>query len=95
MDNWVVYLVRCRDSSFYCGVTNHLDRRIEIHNKGKGARYARGRLPVVLVVSSKEMSRSAALKLEYKVKQQRRELKVDYLRQFCKSEENKNGRKKL
>ncbi|MBE3101022.1 MAG: GIY-YIG nuclease family protein [Firmicutes bacterium] len=82
MDDWVVYLVRCKDGSLYCGVTNNLEKRIATHNSGKGAKYTSPRLPVVLVVASETMSRSAALKLEYQVKQQRRDLKVAYLKQF-------------
>ena len=82
MDSWVVYLIRCRDDSLYCGVTNNLEKRIATHNSGKGAKYTRPRLPVVLVVVSKVMSRSAALKLEYKVKQQKKSQKVDYLGHF-------------
>lgn len=81
MDGWVVYLVECRDSSLYCGITNNLEKRIAIHNKGKGAKYTRSRLPVVLLVVSTCMSMSLALKLEYKVKQQRRDLKIEYLKQ--------------
>jgi len=80
MDNWVVYLIRCRDDSLYCGVTNNLEKRIATHNSGKGAKYTSSRLPVVLVVASGFMSRSAALKLEYQVKQQRRDSKIAYLK---------------
>ncbi|MCD4729834.1 MAG: GIY-YIG nuclease family protein, partial [Bacteroidales bacterium] len=29
-----VYIVECRDGSFYTGVTNDLDRRIAEHNEG-------------------------------------------------------------
>ncbi|MBT7003080.1 MAG: GIY-YIG nuclease family protein, partial [Candidatus Thioglobus sp.] len=29
---WTVYLLRCRDNNLYCGITNHLDRRIRQHN---------------------------------------------------------------
>jgi len=80
MCNWVVYLVRCSDDSFYCGITNSLEKRIATHNDGRGARYTKSRLPVVLLVVSKFMSMSSALKLEYKVKQQKKNMKIDYLR---------------
>lgn len=43
------YLVRCADGSYYAGFTNNLDRRIQTHNAGKGAKYTRSRLPVELV----------------------------------------------
>jgi putative endonuclease len=66
---WIVYLIRCSDESLYCGTTNNLKNRLEAHNSGKGAKYTRSRRPVELIVASSEMSKSDALKLEYRVKQ--------------------------
>lgn len=61
---WVLYVLRCKDNTLYCGITNNLDRRIEQHNCGKGARYTRGRGPVLLLKSWNAVSMSAALKAE-------------------------------
>ena len=66
---WVVYLIRCSDETLYCGTTNNLKNRLEAHNSGKGAKYTRSRRPVELVGVSSEMTKSDALKLEYRVKQ--------------------------
>src|SRR6185436_13254343 len=66
---WVVYLLRCRDGSLYCGMTNELEARLKKHQDGKGAKYTRSRLPVTLAFSVKVKSRSAALKREYAIKQ--------------------------
>jgi len=66
--NWIVYLVRCSDKSLYCGITNDLEKRLEVHNSGKGAKYTRSRRPVELVGVSALMTKSNALKLEYRVK---------------------------
>ena len=66
---WVVYLVRCSDRSLYCGITNDIKKRLIEHNSGKGARYTRSRRPVELVSISPEMTKSEALKLEYRIKQ--------------------------
>ena len=70
MDNkkWVVYLVRCADESLYCGITNDLGKRLVDHNAGKGAKYTRSRTPVELVAVGPSMTRSDALKLEYRIK---------------------------
>ena len=46
-----VYILRCRDESLYTGWTNDLEKRLEAHNSGKGAKYTRGRCPVTLVYS--------------------------------------------
>jgi len=67
-DQWIVYLVRCRDGSLYCGVTNNLKNRLAAHNSGKGAKYTRSRRPVELIAVSTNMTKSAALRLEYRVK---------------------------
>ena len=66
---WVVYLVRCSDKSLYCGISNDLKSRLIEHNLGKGAKYTRSRRPVDLVGISPEMTKSEALKLEYRIKQ--------------------------
>ncbi len=62
--SWVLYVLRCADESFYCGITNDLNRRIAQHNAGKGARYTRGRGPVALIKSWPAAGMSAALKAE-------------------------------
>ena len=71
MDNkrWVVYLIKCSDNSLYCGITNNLGKRFAAHNSGKGAKYTRSRLPLKLVGASLQMTKSNALKLEYRIKQ--------------------------
>ena len=66
---WVVYLLRCRDGSLYCGMTNELETRLKKHQDGRGAKYTRSRLPVKLAFVVNVKSRSAALKREYAIKQ--------------------------
>lgn len=43
------YIVKCSDGSFYTGWTNNLEKRLQDHNQGKGAKYTRPRRPVELV----------------------------------------------
>ncbi len=76
---WYVYLLLCSDDTLYCGITNNLERRINQHNKGKGAKYTRGRGPVTLVKFFEAADKSAALKLEYKIKQLSKEEKLAYV----------------
>ena len=66
---WVVYLIQCADNSLYCGINNHLEKRLAAHNSGRGAKYTRPRRPVELMGVSPRMTKSEALKLEYSVKQ--------------------------
>ncbi|NLD94890.1 MAG: GIY-YIG nuclease family protein [Fibrobacter sp.] len=72
---WIVYILQCNDNTFYTGITNNLQKRIELHNTGKGARYTRGRSPFILVFSEKCATKSIALKREYAIKQLSREEK--------------------
>lgn len=74
--SWRVYMVRCVDGSLYTGCTNDLEKRVERHNAGKGARYTRSRLPVELVWNVRVKDRSAALSREAKLKQLTREQKL-------------------
>ena len=73
---WYVYLVECADGSLYCGITNDLDKRIESHNKGDGAKYTASRRPVKLVYSEKFDNRSLASKREAQIKNLSRENKL-------------------
>ena len=70
MLDWHLYLVRCRDGSLYTGITTNVARRFAEHqgNRGAGAKYLRGREPLVLVFQKKLGNRSLALGVESKVK---------------------------
>ena len=70
MLDWHLYLVRCHDGSLYTGITNNVACRFAEHqeNNGAGAKYLRGRGPLVLVFQKKLLSRSLALRVESKVK---------------------------
>jgi len=66
---WYVYILECSDGTLYTGITTDLDRRLQTHNNGKGAKYTRVRLPVVLRASFEAADRSSASKEEYRIKQ--------------------------
>ena len=44
-----MYILQCKDNSYYVGSTTDLPRRIEEHKQGMGAEYTKHRLPVKLV----------------------------------------------
>ena len=77
--NWFVYLVQCADGSLYCGISSDLERRLACHNRGTGAKYTRSRRPVKLLAAGAGMSKSEALKLEYRIKQTPADRKVSVL----------------
>ncbi|MCP3700454.1 MAG: GIY-YIG nuclease family protein [Aliivibrio sp.] len=66
--DWTLYLIRTPSNSLYCGITNNLSRRFEMHKAGKGAKYLRGKRPLTLVWSHNVESKSQALKYEYRIK---------------------------
>ena len=63
------YIVECADHTYYCGYTNNLEKRIETHNRGKGAKYTKPRLPVVLVYYEEFDSKEEAMSREWHLKQ--------------------------
>jgi len=77
---WHVYLVRCADGTLYAGATTDLVRRFAAHSDGKGARYTRGRGPLVLAWSAEVADRSAALRRERQIKQLSRAEKLRLVR---------------
>ena len=77
---WFVYLLECCDGTYYCGITTDLDRRVSEHNRGKGAKYTRGRSPVKLLVAIKFPSQGKALQVEAAVKKQKKAKKIDFLK---------------
>lgn len=79
MNNWTVYILRCRDGSLYTGVTTDLPRRIEEHNSGAGAKYTRARGPCVLVWSRDKFSESSAKKEEARIKKLSKAGKEDFV----------------
>ncbi|MGM0548052.1 MAG: GIY-YIG nuclease family protein [Bacillota bacterium] len=64
-----IYIVECKDGTFYTGYTTNVKRRVEEHNAGVGAKYTRGRSPVKLRHQESFDSRSKAQKREYQIKQ--------------------------
>lgn len=73
--NNYVYIVRCKDDSFYTGWTTNIEKRIKVHNKGIGAKYTVSRRPVELVYFETFENKSDALKREYQIKQLTRKQK--------------------
>lgn len=72
---WYVYVLRCADETFYCGITPNVEERLAKHNQKKAARYTRGRTPVELVYQEEQPDRSLATKREMKIKKMTREQK--------------------
>ena len=72
---WYLYILRCKDDTLYTGITTDVEKRLEAHRSGKGAKYTRGRTPLKLVYREICGSHSQALKRELEIKKLSRQEK--------------------
>jgi len=72
----VVYILRCADGTLYTGAAKDLARRVAEHNRGAGAKYTRGRLPVSPVYAEPCRDFPAALRRESRIKRLSRKRKL-------------------
>ena len=76
---WVLYILECRDGTLYTGITDDLERRIKAHNSGKGAKYTRGRGPLILRYQEPCPDKSSALRREREIKALSRKAKLELI----------------
>jgi putative endonuclease len=68
MKPWYLYLLRCADGTLYTGISTDVGRRLAAHGAGRGARYLRGRGPLLLACKIRVGPCGDALKVERRVK---------------------------
>lgn len=73
---WYVYMIQCGDGTIYTGIATDVERRLEQHRAGTGAKYTRGRGPLQLVYVASCGNHSQALKTEWKIKKLSRNEKL-------------------
>jgi len=78
-NKYFVYIVECADKTLYTGITNNLIKRINLHNSSKGAKYTKGRGPVIYKRIFKCLSKTEALQLESKIKKLSKKDKLKYI----------------
>jgi predicted GIY-YIG superfamily endonuclease len=71
------YILECADGTYYTGWSTDPNRRMDQHNKGKGARYTKTRLPVKLVYVEPQPDKISALKRERAIKALTRKKKME------------------
>jgi len=69
------YIVECADETYYTGWAIDPEKRVQVHNKGRGAKYTRTRRPVKLVYVEEQPDRVTAMKRERAIKKMTREKK--------------------
>jgi putative endonuclease len=66
--DWHCYLVRTKSDALYCGVSNNVEKRFEVHVQGKGAKALKGKGPLALAWQSEAMDKRSAMRLEWRIK---------------------------
>ncbi|MFH1478809.1 MAG: GIY-YIG nuclease family protein [Candidatus Omnitrophota bacterium] len=85
MSQWVLYILKCSDSSLYTGITTDLDKRLSRHNQGRACKYTRSRKPVRLVYNEIFDNESSARKREIEIKKLSRLNKLRLIKHFLSS----------
>ncbi len=77
MKQYYVYIIECKDGSFYIGITNNLERRVYEHNIGtKEDAYTFKRRPVKLIWFQAFTDPNEAIKIEKQLKGWSRKKKI-------------------
>ncbi len=63
-----IYILECGDNSFYTGWTNDIEKRLDAHRSGEGAKYTRGRGPLRLIYLEVFGSKEEAMQREARIK---------------------------
>lgn len=63
-----VYILRCRDGTFYVGLTTDIESRETEHNQGTGSRYTAARRPVKIIYTELHPSLESARARERQLK---------------------------
>ena len=73
------YIVECKDGTLYTGWTNNLEKRLEAHNSGKGAKYTKTRRPVKIVYTETFETKEEAMSREFAIKRLSRQQKMNLI----------------
>jgi len=73
---YYIYMLGCGDGSVYTGITNDVEKRMEAHRSGEGAKYTRGRGPFELFSLWETKTKSEACRVEYFVKKHPKKKKI-------------------
>ncbi len=76
---WCVYILLCRSTHLYTGITNDIGKRLKEHEQGTGSRFVRSRLPFTLIRTIPCSSGREARSLEHLIKKLSRKKKMGFL----------------
>lgn len=71
MKKFFVYVIKNQKNTLYTGISRDIERRINLHNSGKGAKFTRGRGLWQLTYSEGPFEHGDALRREIEIKRDR------------------------
>ena len=74
-----VYILLCRDGSFYTGYTKNVEERAQLHVNGRGAKYTKAHVPKEVSYVETFTSRKEAMNRERAIKKLSHQQKVDLI----------------
>ncbi len=80
--SWFVYMLQCKGNRIYTGIAKDVQKRLEEHRSGKGAKFTKAFEPQKLLKTFEVASHGDALKMEYAIKQMDRAQKIQLARKL-------------
>jgi putative endonuclease len=81
-NNYIIYLLQCKNNRFYIGITNNLTHRLKMHEIGKGSKFVRAFSPFKLIGIIDGLTKREALQKEYQLKQLPHNEKIKYFKPY-------------
>ena len=86
---YYLYIIRTVNDKLYTGIALDVQKRFEMHLSGKGAKFTRANKPDKIVYIREFETKSLALSEEFRIKQLKKEEKLELIREY--SEKTQNG----
>ena len=83
-NKFYIYIIEDKDGRYYTGHTKDINKRVQLHSKGRGAKYLKARRPLKLVFHRQYLYYKNALKAERRIKHYTRERKQELIKIFSK-----------
>lgn len=77
---YYTYVLLTENNTLYCGYTDDVEKRFELHKSGLGAKYTRANKPVKILYTACFDTKSEAMKEEYRIKHLSKEEKLSFIK---------------
>jgi len=76
---YYTYVLLTESNTLYCGYTDDVEKRFELHKSGKGAKYTRANKPVKIIYKACFDTKAEAMKEEHRIKHLKKVEKLEFL----------------